>query len=99
MPERVGYKVLPNFRPERSQKGQTIRVLTSQQYDWMYKLVVVMKSQLEAIGMHVTLNVVDWATLIQLRNNPGNYDIFTTGINLVPDPAITPNWKSTWMVD
>jgi peptide/nickel transport system substrate-binding protein len=81
---------------EAGYSGQTIRLLTTQQYDWMYKLSVVMKSQLEAIGMHVTLNVVDWATLIQLRSSPGNYDIFTTGINLVPDPAITPNWKSTW---
>lgn len=76
--------------------GQTVRVLTSQQYDWMYKLAVVMKSQLEAIGMHVTLNVVDWATLVQMRNDAGSYDIFTTAINLVPDPAIMPNWKATW---
>lgn len=81
---------------EAGYHGQTIRVLTSQQYDWMYKLAVVMKSQLEAMGMHVTLDVVDWATLTEQRTKPDSYDIFTTAINLVPDPAIMPNWAATW---
>jgi peptide/nickel transport system substrate-binding protein len=81
---------------EAGYHGQTIRVITTQQYDWMYKLAVVMKSQLEAIGMHVSITVLDWASLTQARMNPAGYDIFTTGINLVPDPAITSNWSSTW---
>jgi peptide/nickel transport system substrate-binding protein len=76
--------------------GQTIRVLTTQQYDYMYKLATVLKSQLEAIGMHVTLDVVDWATVVQRRNDPTAYDIFITGFGVLLDPATSPFWDATW---
>ena len=48
------------------------------------------QQQLEALRVTVDLQVVDWATLVQHRNNPQMYDIFTTGVSFVPDPASVP---------
>lgn len=81
---------------EAGYNGETIRLLTTKQYDWMYKLAVAMKPQLEAIGMKVQLDVVDWATLIDRRSKPDQFEIFTTAIGLSVDPAVVSNWDSTW---
>jgi peptide/nickel transport system substrate-binding protein len=81
---------------EAGYKGETIRILTTKQYDWMYKLAVAMKPQLEAAGMKVQLDVVDWATLIDRRNKPDQYEIFTTAIGQSVDPAVVSNWDAGW---
>ena len=81
---------------EAGYKGQPIRYLTTQEYDWMYKFAVVVKQQLEEVGLRVDLQVVDWATLVQRRNNPQMYDIFTTGMSFVPDPTQHPYLRCDW---
>ena len=62
-------------------------MLTSQEYKWMYDTAIVTKQQLEEIGMNVELIVVDYATLIQRRNNPTTWDALTTG----PGPGLRPH--------
>ena len=52
----------------------------------MYKNALVAKQQLEAAGFKVDLQVVDWATLVQRRNKPELYDVFSTGLTFSADP-------------
>ena len=50
-------------------KGEPIRILTSRQYDFHYNMALVMAEQLKRAGFKAELNVVDWATLVQRRND------------------------------
>ena len=58
--------------------GTPIRILTSQQYDFHYRMALVMAEKLKAAGFKVDMQVVDWATLIQRRNDPALWDIYIT---------------------
>src|SRR5438105_4452760 len=75
---------------EAGYKGEPIRFITTKEYEWMYNVALVTKQQLEEVGMTIDLQVVDWATLVQRRNNEKMYEIFTTGMTLVPDPTKPP---------
>ena len=55
----------------------------------MYKNALVATQQLEAVGFKVDLQVVDWATLVQRRNKPEVWDVFSTGITFNPEPAFS----------
>jgi len=46
----------------------------------MYDVALMTKQQLEDVGFTIDLQVLDWSTLVQRRNNPKEYDVFTTGI-------------------
>jgi peptide/nickel transport system substrate-binding protein len=81
---------------EAGYKGEAVRFLTTKEYAWMYNYALVTKQQLEELGMVIDLQVVDWATLVQRRNNPQMYDIFTTGMSFVPDPTQHPYLRCDW---
>ena len=81
---------------EAGYKGEPIRVLTSQEYKWMYDTAIVTKQQLEEIGMNIELIVVDYATLIQRRNNPTTWDALTTGQGPAFDPTMLPSLNCNW---
>jgi len=71
-------------------KGEPIRVLTSRQYDFHYNMSLIMAEQLKRAGFKVDLNVVDWATLVQRRNDPKLWDIYVTHSGLLPEPMLSP---------
>jgi peptide/nickel transport system substrate-binding protein len=81
---------------EAGYKGEPIRWITTREYAWMYNIALVTKQQLEEVGVNVDLQVLDWATLVQRRNNPQMYDIFSTGMTLVPDPTQHPYLRCDW---
>jgi len=81
---------------EAGYKGEPVRFITTKEYEWMYNVALVTKQQLEEVGMTIDLQVVDWATLVQRRNNEKMYDIFTTGMTLVPDPTQHPYLRCDW---
>lgn len=81
---------------EAGYKGEPVRFMATREYAWMYNVALVTKQQLEEIGMTIDLQVVDWATLVQRRNNPQMYDIFTTGMAFVPDPTQHPYLRCDW---
>jgi peptide/nickel transport system substrate-binding protein len=64
---------------------------------------VVATQQLEAVGFKVDLQVVDWATLVQRRNKPDLYDIFSTGFTFNVDPALATavqcGWPGWWCLE
>ena len=85
---------------EAGYKGEPVRWITTREYDWMYNSALVAKQQMEAAGFVVDLQVLDWATLVQRRNKPELYDIFSTGFTLGADPALATaiqcNWPGWW---
>ena len=71
-------------------KGEPIRVLTSRQYDFHYNMALLMAEQLKRAGFKADLNVVDWATLVQRRNDPKLWDIYVTHSGQFPEPMLSP---------
>ena len=72
---------------EAGYKGEPIRWMATQFYDWMYKSALAAKQQLEDVGFNIDLQVLEWATVVQRRNDPKLYDVFTTGIGFNTDPS------------
>lgn len=85
---------------EAGYKGEPIRWLTTKEYSYNYTFALATKPQLEAVGMKVDLQLVDWATLIQRRAKPELQDLFVTGHDTVNHPLLqpymNPNWPGWW---
>ena len=71
-------------------KGDTIRILTSRQYDFHYNMALIMAEQLKRAGLKAELNVVEWATLLQRRADPKLWDIYITHSGQFPEPMLSP---------
>jgi peptide/nickel transport system substrate-binding protein len=67
--------------------GTPLRLMTSRQYEFHYKIGEVAKAYLEAAGFKVDMQVVDWATLTTRRADPKQWDIFITHSNFPGDPT------------
>lgn len=72
---------------EAGYKGETIRWMCTQFYEWMYKSALAAKQQLEEVGFKIDLQVLDWASVVSRRTDPKMYEIFTTGVSLTTDPT------------
>lgn len=87
---------------EAGYNGQPLVWLTTKNYDWMYKGSLVAKSQLEAAGFKVDLQVLDWATVVQRRAQPEIYEVFQTGMGGAPaippamDAFVSEKWPGFW---
>lgn len=68
--------------------GEPIRLLVSTNYQQHFDQANVFKQQLAKAGINVTLNVTDWATLLNQRGEPGAWDMFITHHSAIPDPAL-----------
>ena len=68
--------------------GSPLRILTSHQYEFHFKMAEVAKVYLEAAGFKVQLDVVDWATLGQRRDDPALWDIYITHSPFIPEPTL-----------
>ena len=73
--------------------GKPIRILTTKDYPEFYNGAVALASQLEAVGFKVEIQVYDWATVLQRREDKTAYEIFTTTNSPSFDPTST-----DWMV-
>jgi peptide/nickel transport system substrate-binding protein len=71
-------------------KGEKVRILTSRQYDFHYNLASLMVEQLKRAGINSELNVVDWSTLVQRRNDSSAWDMYVTHSGLLPEPMLSP---------
>jgi len=81
---------------EAGYAGQPVRWITTREYEWMYKTALVAKQQLETAGFVVDLQVLDWATLVQRRNKPELFDVFSTGFTFNADPALATSLQCAW---
>lgn len=83
-------------------KGEPVRILTSRQYEFHYKMAQVAAEYLKLAGFAVDLQVVDWATLTQRRTDKALWDIYITHSPFLPEPALigslstsAPGWWDT----
>lgn len=87
---------------EAGYNGEEIIIMTTSDYDYMYNTAVVAQEQLKSAGFNAKLDVYDWATSIDRRNDPANWDIFVTSTAFVTSPsqllALDPNWGG-WTSD
>ncbi|MBZ9815243.1 MULTISPECIES: ABC transporter substrate-binding protein [unclassified Mesorhizobium] len=82
--------------------GKPLRILTSRQYEFHYKMAQVAQAYLEQAGFKVELDVVEWATLTKNRTDPALWDIYITHSPFLAEPSLngfmsdnTPGWWSS----
>lgn len=82
--------------------GEPLRILTSRQYEFHYKMAQVAAEYLKLAGFTVDMQVVDWATLTQRRADPKLWDIYISHSPFLPEPALigslstsSPGWWDT----
>ncbi|MBK3745200.1 ABC transporter substrate-binding protein [Paraburkholderia aspalathi] len=87
---------------EAGYDGSPVRILTSRQYEFHYKMAQVFAEYLKQAGFTVDMQVVDWATLTQRRADPALFDVFLTHYPFLAEPALilnladtAPGWWST----
>lgn len=75
------------YLADSSYKGETFKILapTLSHYD---NMGLVLKTQLEAIGMKAEVTSVDWATFTQYRTDKKSFDIYITSFASVPVPSL-----------
>jgi len=61
---------------ESSYNGEELVILTTKDYPEHYSLAVVAQQVLESIGVKSKLDVYDWPTIQERRENPANFDVF-----------------------
>jgi len=88
---------------EAGYTGQTIRWLSTKQYDYIYNVGLTAKSQLEKVGFNIDLQVMEWSTVVTRRTKPDLWEIFVTGNSLSPEPPLYQAWLGSawpgWWVD
>ncbi len=73
---------------EAGYTGTPIRLLVSTNYQAHYDEASVFTRQLAEAGINVQMIVVDWATLLKMRGQPEQWDIFVTHHSFFPDPIL-----------
>ena len=53
-------------------------------------MALMMAEQLKRAGFKADIHVVDWATLMQRRNDPKLWDIYITHSGVFPEPMLSP---------
>ena len=85
---------------EAGYKGEPFRILTSQQYDYVYKAALVAMKNLQDAGFKVDLQLMDWASVMSRRFDPALWESFVTFHGFVPDPALitilSPGYPGWW---
>jgi len=73
---------------EAGYTGTPIRLLVSTNYQAHYDEASVFTRQLADAGINVQMMVVDWATLLKMRGQAEQWDIFVTHHSFAPDPVL-----------
>ncbi len=81
---------------ESGYNGEPFRLLTSQQYDFVFKAAVVASENLRAAGINVELVNLDWASMLQQRNDATSWEAFISFFGFVPEPSLLATFNPTW---
>ncbi len=68
--------------------GTPVRFMVTQAYRDLYNSSVVIAQQLEDVGFEIDMQVMDWATLSDRRNDPDIWDLYLTLATFRPDPIM-----------
>jgi peptide/nickel transport system substrate-binding protein len=75
------------YLEEAGYDGTPVRFLATQEYSVMYNASMIAVQNMEDAGFEVELDIVDWATVVERRDDPDAWDIFVTWHGFVPDPS------------
>lgn len=67
--------------------GTPLIMMTTETYPDLYNASLIMKQQLEDIGLKVTLNVYDWGTMLTQLAKTDTYDLYPMNYPLDDNPA------------
>jgi peptide/nickel transport system substrate-binding protein len=81
---------------EAGYDGTPIRWISTREYSYNYNMALVLKSQMEAAGAVIDLQVMDWATLVATRSQRDAWDIFITGHPSYNHPILQVFLNETW---
>src|SRR5690606_18815361 len=85
---------------ESSYDGQTIRWLTSRDYDYQYRGTLIAVDQTQEIGLNSDIISRDWATTVSIRSDPTAWDIFIGNFTIAPEPEmiayLNPNYLNSY---
>lgn len=88
---------------EAGYTGDPIKFMVSTNYPFHYDTAIVYTKQLAEAGFNIDLQVYDWATLIEKRAQPDQWDLFFTHHGFVPDPILisvmNDNYPGWWTTD
>lgn len=73
---------------EAGHDGTPIRLLVSTNYKEHFDQATVFVRQLADAGINIEMVVTDWATLLTLRGQPDQWDLFMTHHGNIPDPVL-----------
>ncbi|MFM1653442.1 ABC transporter substrate-binding protein [Brevibacillus sp. B_LB10_24] len=75
------------FLQEAGYNGEEITFLATREYPFNYNSSVIVKEQLESIGIKVNLQTYDWATVVSMREDPTKWNLLITGYPIVSTPV------------
>jgi peptide/nickel transport system substrate-binding protein len=87
---------------EAGYSGQPIRWMTDSTIETHFKSSVVATTQLQQAGFSVDMQVMEWATVLQRRKDPANWDVFVSADGFEGEPTLIllfssayPGWWDT----
>ncbi|HLS06530.1 MAG TPA: ABC transporter substrate-binding protein [Bacillota bacterium] len=72
---------------EAGYDGESIILMTTRDYEHYYNASVVIKEQLEQIGINAELEVYDWPTIVDRREEDDAWDLFVNAYPFKSDPT------------
>ena len=81
---------------EAGYDGEPIVWMTTEEDPTWYGPAIPAQQQLTEAGFNIDLQVVDRATLIDRRNHPDQFDLFSSGIPTYADPVLLPYLQETF---
>lgn len=81
---------------EAGYKGEEVTLITTRDYNTFYDASVIIQEQLEEIGMDVELEVYDWSTLVDVRDNEDEWDLLVLNSSKKPEPTANAFLRKDW---
>lgn len=86
---------------ESGYDGETITFCSTQTYAFMYKNAMVLVDQMKQAGLNADLQVVDWATISEIRSKDEGWDMFTGSFTFKLTPVqlawMGDTWAGKWL--
>jgi len=94
--EKVDKDQAKSLLKDAGYNGETLRWITTKEYPYHYNTAAYIKQEMDAIGVKVELVVSDWATVVQRRADPKNWEMIITGLSGGAHPATQPFNDKAW---
>lgn len=72
---------------EAGYDGEEIKILATREYLFNYNAAVIVHEELKNLGLNAELEIYDWTTIVDLREDPKTWDLLFTGYPIVSTPV------------